>query len=85
MIDGMGGMMVWMVLWGLVGLAVLVLAVLAIVWLVRNLTSAPRGGREGSDPAEQELRRRYAAGQIDREEYQQRLADLQAGQRGIPK
>lgn len=84
MMDGMGGMMVWMVLWGLVGLAVLVLAVLAIVSLVRNLTSASRGAAD-ADPAEQELRRRYAAGQIDREEYQQRLTDLQAGQRGSPK
>ncbi len=83
--DGMGGMMVWMLLWGLVGLSLLTFAVLGIVWLVRvrNLSSAPHGG-ESADPAEQELRRRYAAGQIDREQYQQRLADLQGDRRAIP-
>lgn len=78
MMDGMAGMGMWMLLWGLLGVALLVLAVLSIVWLVRNLSRAPGGGG-GVDPAEQELRRRYAAGQIDREEYQQRLGDLQSG------
>lgn len=81
MMDGMAGMGLWMMLWGLIGLAVLVLAVLGIVWLVRNPTIARRDD-ERSDPAEQELRRRYAAGQIDREEYQQRLTDLRADRRG---
>lgn len=83
MMDGTAGMGMWMLLWGLLSLALLVLAVLGIVWLVRNLSSAPRGG-DGADPAEQELRRRYAAGQIDREEYQQRLGDLQSGRRATP-
>lgn len=81
--DGMAGMGLWMLLWGLVALAVIVLAVVGVFWLVRNTTNAPRD-THGEDPAEQELRRRYAAGQIDREEYQQRLADLQAGRRAIP-
>ena len=76
MMDGMG--MGWMMLlWVLIGLAVLVLVILAIIWLVRSLT-----GRHSSveaqheDPALLELRRRYAAGQIDHDEYQKRLDDL---------
>jgi putative membrane protein len=34
------------------------------------------GPTTGSDPAEDELRRRYAAGEIDDEEYQRRRAEL---------
>ncbi len=71
----MWGWGVWMVLWGLVGLTVLVAGVLAIVWLIRNLTS--QGRREG-DPAEQELRRRYAAGEIARDQYLEMSSDLRA-------
>lgn len=74
MMDGMSGMGWWMLLWGLIGLAILVIVVLGIVWLVRSL-SAP-GHRTADDQAEQELRSRYAAGEIDSEEYRQRLADL---------
>lgn len=72
--DGMMGMGWWMALWGLVGLAVLVLAVLGAVWLARALRSKPTS-LEG-DRAEQEVRQLYAAGHIDREEYQRRLGDL---------
>ncbi|SFQ69592.1 putative membrane protein [Amycolatopsis arida] len=72
--DGMMGMGWWMLLWGLVGLAVLTLAVLGIVWLVRSLTNRPAAPLE--DPARAELRRRYAAGQLDRDEYLRRLDDL---------
>lgn len=69
MMDMMGW---WMVLWGLIGLAVLTLVTLGIIWLVRTLT----GPNTTGDPAEQELRRRYAAGEIDDEEYRLRLTDL---------
>ena len=71
MMDGMG---MWMALWGLIGLAVLVLVVLGIVRLVRSESGLHRGA--AGDPAEQELRRRYAAGEISGEEFRQRLADL---------
>ena len=74
MMDGMGGMGWWMVLWGLIGLAILVIVVLGIVWLVRSMSGPGRSTDD--DQAEQELRRRYAAGEIDSEEYRQRLADL---------
>jgi putative membrane protein len=68
---GMGG--VWMVLWVLVGLAVLVLSALALAWVVRTLAG---GGQGGGDPAEQELRRRYAAGEISRDQYLAMSSDL---------
>ena len=38
--DGMGGMMLFMLIWGLVGLAVLVLTVIGIVWLARRRAQA---------------------------------------------
>lgn len=72
MMDQMGGMMGWMLLWGLVGLALLVLIIVAIVWLVRQMI-APASQ---PDPAEEELRRGYAAGDIDHEEYRRRRAEL---------
>ena len=77
--DGMGAMggamWMWMLLWGLVGLALLVASVLAIVWLVR------RSQRELLDShmhesAQEVLGRRYAAGQIDEDEYLRRRAGL---------
>jgi putative membrane protein len=71
MMWGMGGG--WMVLWAFVGVAVLVLGVLAVVWVVRNLAS---GGWVDGDPAEEELRRRYAAGEISRDQYRKMRSDL---------
>ncbi len=81
---GMMGMMGgWMLLWGLVGLAVLVLAVLTSIWVGRRLTPGRRDemagspGRrgEGSNALEV-LRRRYAAGELDREQYLRMQRDL---------
>ncbi|MGH3814614.1 MAG: SHOCT domain-containing protein [Pseudonocardiaceae bacterium] len=71
--DGMGlGMGLWMALWGLIALALLVVLILAIVWLIRALfrPAAHSGQRRGE--ADDVLRRRYAAGEIDEEEYQRR-------------
>lgn len=88
--DDGGGMMAmmggWMLPWALVGLAALVLAVLAATWLARRLPPG-RGaetlgspGRSKEAPGAQELlRRRYAAGEIGREEYQRMQADLTGG------
>lgn len=57
--------------------AVVVVAVLGSVWLVRRLRA---GGADtesvGGDGALHRLRQRYAAGEIDDEEYQRRLAAL---------
>ena len=62
--DGMfnGWMMGWMFVWFLVGVAILVVAVFAIVRLSR-----PRP--KGYDEAHELLRRRFAAGEIDADEY----------------
>lgn len=75
--SGMGmGMGMWMMLWWLIGLAVLVLAVVGIIWLVRKQggSAMPQASPQGA--AEEVLRRRYATGEIDEEEYVRRLAVL---------
>jgi putative membrane protein len=71
---GMGAMMLMMVLWALVGLAVLALAVVGIVWLVRR--TAPADAHRPESP-EEILKRRYAAGEIDEDEFQRRRTGLQ--------
>ena len=68
--DGMAGMGIWMLISSLFGLAVLALIVVGVVWLARSLS----GSRQ--DGVEQELRRRYAAGEIDAEEFRRRGAEL---------
>jgi putative membrane protein len=77
MMDGTGmggGMMMWMLLWAVVGLAVLALAVTGVVWLVRR--SSPDTVPRQESP-EEILKRRYAAGEIDEDEFQRRRAGLQ--------
>ena len=66
----MGSMRWWMVLWWVAGIIVLVL----LVQLVAGTTGgfSPRS----DETPEQILKRRYAKGEIEREEYQQRLEDL---------
>lgn len=71
---GMGGMMLWMVVWGLVGVAILVLVVLGIVWAVGR--DRETRGRLGADSAEEILKRRYAAGEIDEDEFLRRQSGL---------
>ena len=72
MMGMMDGMMVGgMLLWGLIGLVLLVLGVMTAVWLGRRLFS----GQSQSD-AEDVLRRRYAAGEVDREEFLRAQQDL---------
>lgn len=66
--DGMGS---WMALWAVLAVALVVLAVVATVWLIRNLSDKGPGDDHGKV-----LERRYAAGEIDREEFMQRREDL---------
>lgn len=65
---GFGVMSIWWI--------VSVAALIALVWFI----AAGRGrGSEpgpGSSDAEQQLKRRYAAGEIDRSTYQRMLEDL---------
>jgi putative membrane protein len=75
MMDGMGGMMMWMLLWGVVGLALIGFAVVGIVVMVR------RGDRDrdrilGVQSPDDVLKRRYAAGEIGEDEYLSRRAGL---------
>jgi putative membrane protein len=84
MMDGgmMGGMTaawgIWAILVILTLVAVLVVAVLASVWLVRKLREGEHGPipSGASESAYEALRRRYANGEIDDEEYERRLAVL---------
>lgn len=70
-----GAMGAWMLLWAFVAVAILVLAVATTVWLVRR----PSGSGERpplTETPEEILRRRYAAGEIDEDEYLRRQSGL---------
>ncbi|MGH8930914.1 MAG: SHOCT domain-containing protein [Egibacteraceae bacterium] len=72
-----GGMGLWVGLWSLLALALLVLAVVGTVWLIRNLGGSSGGAASGSrGSAVDELDRRYARGEIDREEFMRAREDL---------
>jgi putative membrane protein len=67
MMDMMSGMMgAWMVLWALIGLALLALVVVATVWLAKRISPGQSPSSAGVDEI---LRRRYAAGEINQEDY----------------
>ena len=66
----MGWMGSWMVVWWIAGLAVLML----LVWIVARAAAGPPARTE--ETPEQILKRRYARGEIDREDYERRLGDL---------
>jgi putative membrane protein len=67
----MGDHMGWMGLWWLAGLA----ALLLLVWVVARAAASPEVGRPEESP-ETILKRRYARGDIDLEEFDRRLTDL---------
>ena len=62
----MGGMWIWWI----VAIAILV----AVVWIAINYRR--RGGSQSGDSPEQILKRRFAKGEIDREQYDRMLSDL---------
>jgi putative membrane protein len=69
---------------GLIWLVMLACIVAAVVWLVRGV-SWERGGRWTSfrpfqESPEDILRRRFAAGEIDENEFRRRLETLRGGQ-----
>jgi putative membrane protein len=64
-----GGHMIWMLISWLVGIGLLI----GLVWF---LVSALAGRTPPGDSPESILRRRYAAGEINTEEFEQRLAAL---------
>ena len=59
-----------MVVWWIAGLAVLML----LVWIVARAAGGPPARAE--ETPEHILKRRYARGEIDREDYERRLGDL---------
>ena len=79
-VNGGSAMMAGMGLWGfLVQVTVLVLLALAVlggIWLVQRLRDEPTASPISGDAAGNTLRERYAAGEIDDEEYERRLSAL---------
>jgi putative membrane protein len=78
MMSGGGGMVLWWVL----SIVVVIAVVVAIVFLVRALggsQDAPRGQgtvTSGGESPRDVAKRRYASGEIDREQYEQLMKDL---------
>jgi putative membrane protein len=62
-----------------VTIGLIVGVILLVVWAVRRLSAETRGSEATrGEPSPQEiLQARYARGELDREQYQQMLADLQ--------
>jgi len=56
--------------WWVIGIVVLI----AFIWLL--VRAASGSSAAGRDPAERILRERYARGEIDKDEFDRRLADL---------
>ena len=54
----------------------LIIAIVAIWAAIRFLTASPRGASGGSESPEEVLKKRYARGEISREEYERILQDL---------
>jgi len=78
MMTGMPGWMVgWMgvvgILWLLIGAATLMLMILAAIWLARRIRDGEAGSGSG---ALEELERRYARGELDRDAFLQMRHDL---------
>ena len=69
-----GAHMAWMLTWWIVGLGVLVLFVWAIARAATPSTPGPPGASEESP--ETILKRRYARGEVDHDEYERRLSGL---------
>ena len=88
----MDGGLFWILVWSASGLLVLAFVGLMLIGVLGALVKtraapigasrasrASRGSRAapGADPAQAELRRRYAAGEISREEFLQGKVDLE--------
>lgn len=75
--NGSGALMMgWMALWALVALALLALCVAGTMWLIRSARSDYTRPPRGRSQAEEILRSRYAAGEIDEDEFLYRMSSL---------
>lgn len=63
----------WDFVWNLFMMA---LVVVVIIFLVRYLVRTPKTGTEGRNEAIEILKKRYAQGEIDKKEYEDKLKDL---------
>jgi putative membrane protein len=52
-----------------------ILLLFFLIWAIARVTGSPRVGPREESP-EAILKRRYARGEVDREEYERRLSDL---------
>lgn len=70
--------LIWVALIMAFWVAIIVLIALAIRWLVRNTNSGPRpaAGSSSQDTALATLRERYARGEIDAAEFEERKRTL---------
>jgi putative membrane protein len=75
---GMMGMGLGMLLWAALLIALIAVAVVLVVRAVRRPSDGSREGTrgQGSLSAEDEVRMRYARGELDSEEFRRRLQDL---------
>jgi putative membrane protein len=82
MMGGMGSMMAGGYLWAVLVLLLLAVAatgaVIAVVLTLRHTTQTP-SPNHGHAAAMEILRRRYATGEINEDEYQRRSATITAG------
>jgi putative membrane protein len=63
--------------WHMTGMWIFwIFLVVAIVLATRWLAVAPRGTEPPKETAEEILKKRYARGEIEKEEYERRLSDL---------
>jgi len=69
--SGYGSHMGWMSLWWFGGVA----ALLLVVWLIAHVGGTSSHATVGESP-ETILKRRYARGDITRDEFEKRLSDL---------
>jgi putative membrane protein len=72
----MGGMGAAMVLWGVLWLAFLLLAGVGLFWALRALSRRSNNRFSQPDAPSEILRRRYATGEIDEDEYLRRLSGI---------
>ncbi|MFE2870965.1 SHOCT domain-containing protein [Embleya sp. NPDC059259] len=70
----------WNWVWGSVTMLLLIAVIVAVVWLLVRGAPHSRGTSEPTDSSATEmLAQRYARGEIDTEEYRERLSVLTAG------
>ncbi len=64
---------------GIVQILILVIVIIAVVWAIRYFTGQRQiGSSSNSASALEILKRRYANGEIDKEEFEQKKKDLNA-------